>query len=135
MCSMGEWHNSITRPLGRLVIRLELFDDGRCPVTPAYLRRFWSWAQVSGKYKRYAMGRLACSVAIDRLTATRQFSCFPNCPQYWCVTPTECVPFLGKPVSSTIQAITGPLRFMAGRTEWHTCSSKASSLHGASATK
>ncbi len=37
-------------------------------------------------------GRLACSVASDTLTATRQFSCLPNCPQYCRATPTECVP-------------------------------------------
>lgn len=49
----------------------------------------------------------------DRLTATRQFSCLPTCPQYCRTTPTECVPFFGKPVSSTIHASTGPLSRMA----------------------
>src|SRR5215469_2613533 len=54
------------------------------------------------------MGKLECHVATDRLTAMRQFSCLPTCPQYCRVTPTECEPFLGNPVSSTIQATTGP---------------------------
>src|SRR6266478_2431638 len=61
------------------------------------------------------MGRLVLQVATDRLTATWQLSCLPNCPQYWCATPTECLPFLGKPVSSTIQATTGPCFCIAGR--------------------
>jgi hypothetical protein len=39
------------------------------------------------------MGRLSSALLIDKLTATRQFSCLPTCPQYWRVTPTECVPF------------------------------------------
>src|SRR5205823_11793202 len=50
-------------------------------------------------------------------------------------TPTECVPFLGKPVSSTIQATTGPCFCMVGNTWLRTCSSSVSSLHGALATK
>src|SRR5215472_6805894 len=40
------------------------------------------------------MGRLTCSVANDKLTAIRQFSCLPTCPQYCRTTPTECLPFL-----------------------------------------
>ncbi len=54
------------------------------------------------------IGRLELHVATDRLTATRQLSCLPTCPQYCRATPTECLPFFGKPVSSTIQATTGP---------------------------
>ena len=40
----------------------------------------------------------------------------PSWPQYCRVTPTECRPFLGKPVSSMIQAATGPPRSIAGST-------------------
>jgi ribulose-5-phosphate 4-epimerase/fuculose-1-phosphate aldolase len=50
------------------------------------------------------------------VNATRPFSCFPTCPQYWRVTPTEWVPFFPQPVSSTIQAPIGPLCSIGGRT-------------------
>ena len=46
-------------------------------------------------------------VGIDKLTATRQFSCLPTCPQYCRVTPTEFLPFFTNPVSSTIFPIQG----------------------------
>ena len=58
--------------------------------------------------------RAAVDVLIDKLTTTRQFSCFPTCPQYCRVTPTEWVPFFTKPVSSTTQASTGACFCMAG---------------------
>src|SRR5215831_16290773 len=64
------------------------------------------------------MGRLASAVLSDKLTATRQFSCLPTWPQYCRVTPTECFPFFGNPVSSTIQATTGPRFCMVGNTRW-----------------
>src|SRR5712671_4013162 len=54
---------------------------------------------------------------------------------YCRVTPTECRPFLGKPVSSTIQASTGPLRSIAGSTSSPTLASIAASDHGAFPTK
>src|SRR3954471_10057840 len=63
--------------------------------TPACFLRAWSSAHSCGKYKRQAIGRLACFVLTDRLTATRQFSCLPTCPQYCRTKPTECVPFFG----------------------------------------
>src|SRR6202035_2722876 len=50
------------------------------------------------------------------LTATWQLSCLPSWPQYCRATPTECRPFLGKPVSSMIQASTGPWSSIAGNT-------------------
>jgi hypothetical protein len=53
------------------------------------------------------MGRLTSAVLIDKLTATRQFSCLPTWPQYCRATPTECVPSVTNPVSSTIQALIG----------------------------
>lgn len=43
---------------------------------------------ISQRGSRQAIGRLACQVATDRLTATRQLSCLPR-PQYWRATPTE----------------------------------------------
>lgn len=58
--------------------------------TFAFFRRSGSLAQLSPKYKRYAMGRLANSLAIVSETATWQFSCFPTWPQYCRATPTEC---------------------------------------------
>jgi hypothetical protein len=61
-------------------------------------------------------GRLACSLARERSTATWQSSCLPSWPQYCRATPTECLPFLGKPASSMIQARIGPYRSMAGST-------------------
>ena len=75
--------------------------------TPARDRSAASSAQLSGRYIRHATGRLAVAVATDNETATWQLSCLPNCPQYCRATPTECRPFLGKPVSSTIHACTG----------------------------
>jgi hypothetical protein len=83
---------------------------------PVFCRRSRSSVQASGKYKRHAIGRLARQVLTDRLTATRQLSCLPNCPQYWRATPTECRPFFGKPVSSTTHATTGVCRVIAGST-------------------
>ena len=38
-------------------------------------------------------------------TMNGESSCLPSWPQYCRVTPTECCPFLGKPVSSMIQAL------------------------------
>src|SRR5215471_4630329 len=76
--------------------------------TPALARRASSLAHDCGKYNRYAIGKLAKSLAIDSETATWQLSCLPNCPQYCRATPTECLPFFGKPVSTTIHAEMAP---------------------------
>jgi hypothetical protein len=38
------------------------------------------------------------------LTPTWQLATLPSVPEYWRATPTEALPNLGKPVSSTIQA-------------------------------
>jgi hypothetical protein len=48
---------------------------------------------------------------------------------------TECVPFLGRPVSSAINASIGPFFSIAGRTNSHTRCNMAASSQGASATK
>src|SRR3954449_1644861 len=61
------------------------------------------------------MGRLAVRLASESVTATWQLSCLPSWPQYWRATPTECRPFLGKPVSSMIQASIAPLPSITGR--------------------
>lgn len=71
--------------------------------TPARARRAGSFAQASGRYKRHWTGRLPRSVLSERLTATWQLACLPNGPQYGWATPTECWPFLGNPVPSTLQ--------------------------------
>jgi hypothetical protein len=51
----------------------------------------------------------------------------PSWPEYWRVTPTECRPFLGKLVSSMIQASIGPLRSTAGKVSSRTLASTTSS--------
>ena len=81
------------------------------------------------------MGRLAASLATDKLMATWQLSCLPSWPQYWRATPTECRPFLGKPVSSTIQASIGPVAWILGSSSARTAANSASSDHSALATK
>jgi len=55
-------------------------------------------------------------------------SVFPVCPQYWRATPTECVPFFRKPVSSMIQKHdSAPPRVSAGSTCSATVASTAAS--------
>jgi hypothetical protein len=103
--------------------------------TPALARRFGSLAHASGRYSRQATGRLAAWLAIDSVTATWQFSCFPSSPQYCRATPTECLPFLGKLVSSTIQASIGPPASIDGSTSSRTLASTRASDHGALPTK
>src|ERR1019366_1567941 len=51
----------------------------------------------------FNLGWHACALAIDKLTATWQFSVLPSRPQYCRPTPTQCVPFFANPVSSMIQ--------------------------------
>lgn len=63
--------------------------------TRAFRRRSLSLAYDSGRYNWKVIGRLACQVATDKLTASRQFPCLPSCPQYWRVTSTEREPFVG----------------------------------------
>ena len=70
-----------------------------------------------------------------RCTMWRELSCLPSCPQYCRATPTECLPFLGKPVSSRINARIRPRRSMTGRTCVRTAVSTASSDQSALATK
>jgi transposase len=82
--------------------------------TPAARRRLASSHHSCGRYSRHAIGMLAAAVASDRLTATWQLSCLPSCPQYCRATPTECVPFLGVPVSSITQNHWGSPRAICG---------------------
>src|SRR4051794_29081935 len=81
------------------------------------------------------MGRLACSVATESVTATWQLSCLPSWPQYCLATPTDSLPFFGNPVSSTIQARIGPCASIAGSTWPRTAVSTAASSQDALATK
>jgi hypothetical protein len=60
------------------------------------------------------MGRLACSVATESVTAPWQLSRLPSWPQYCRATPTDSLPFFGSPVSSTSQARIGPRSSIAG---------------------
>src|SRR5579859_5353517 len=103
--------------------------------TLAFLRRSGSSTQACGRYRRQAIGRLAELLATDRLTATWQLSCLPSWPQYCRATPTEWLPFLGNPVSSTIQARIGSRRSRIGRTCSPIRPSRASSDHAAWPTK
>ena len=54
------------------------------------------------------------------LTPTWQLATLPSVPAYWRATPTEALPNLGKPVSSTIQASgsTAAVSWVASR--WRT---------------
>ena len=89
---MGEVYRARDTRLHRTVAikilpRDKLSDAGRkrrklnSSGTPVALRRSRSLAQLSGRYKRHAMGTLAGWVATDKLTATRQLS-WPTGPQY-----------------------------------------------------
>src|SRR5262249_61576858 len=102
---------------------------------PAGSHRAASWPHTSGRYKRYAIGKLEYHVLTDKLTATWQLSDLPVCPQYCRATPTECFPCFGKPVSSTIHATTSACFCMVGSTYRSTAANISSSFQGASATK
>lgn len=65
----------------------------------AFQRRFVAWVAA-------LIGVPEGVVAIDGKTVRR----LPGFPQYWRATPTECIPFFGKPVSSMSQAVIGPPR-------------------------
>ena len=104
---LGE--GSHLRPYEALGAHLMQADDGAGPVEGT---RFAVWAPNASRVS--VVGEF--QVATERLTATRQFSCLPTCPQYCRATPTECLPFFGKPVSSTIQATTDPSFSIAGIT-------------------
>ena len=56
------------------------------------------------------------AAATERLKAGWQVSCLPSWPQYCRAAPTECLPCLGKPVSSMIQAWIEPCCSIAGST-------------------
>jgi len=96
--------------------------------TPARARRAGASAQGWGRYRRWlgqiqAMGKLAWSAANDSVTVTWQLSCLPSWPQHCQATPTECLPFLGAPVSSAIQLRTLPRCATTGGTWARTASS------------
>ena len=55
-----------------------------------------------------------------RIIDNEHQTCLPNWPQYCRATPTEWLPFLGKPVSSMIHAWIGSSRVMDGRTHSRT---------------
>src|SRR5205809_1035948 len=76
------------------------------------------------------MGSEAASVATERVTATWQLSRLPSWPQYCRATPTESLPFFGRPVSSTIQARTGPRSSIAGSAWARTAPSRAGVVPG-----
>jgi hypothetical protein len=57
-----------------------------------------------GHNSRQSSGQQACSVTALTDTPSWQLARLPSVPQYWRPTPTECVPSLGKPVSSTTHA-------------------------------
>jgi hypothetical protein len=68
-------------------------------------RRLVSSSQDSGRNSRQSNGQLACSVTALTDTPSWQLAVLPRVPEYWRCTPTEWSPSLGKPVSSTAQAV------------------------------
>ena len=130
-------YTAFPRPLVFGPVQFEAsFEMRSLPERPTFFRRgSESLAHTSGRYKRNEIGILDNSVVTERLTATRQLSCLPTCPQYCRVTPTECLPFFGKPVSSTTHATTGPCRSIEGSTVSSARSNNVSSSQGASATR
>jgi hypothetical protein len=61
--------------------------------------------QRSGRNNRQSSGQLACSVLALTDTPGWQVAVLPSVPESWRCTPTEGVPSLGKPVSSTTHAV------------------------------
>ncbi len=59
-----------------------------------------------------AEGNVRDHAPIEQL-ATWQLAILPSVPEYCRCTPTECVPCLGKPVSSMSQSVTGPRAVIA----------------------
>jgi hypothetical protein len=62
-------------------------------------------APAFGRNSRQSNGQLACSVTALTDTPSWQLAVLPSVPEYWRCTPTEQVPSLGKPVSSTAHAV------------------------------
>ena len=103
--------------------------------TPARSWRARLLVQLSGRNSRNASITGTSPRANVSDTMVWQLAVLPSAEAYCGATPTECVPFFGKPVSSTIQATTGPCFCIAGNTWLRTSPSKLSSLQGALATK
>jgi hypothetical protein len=53
-------------------------------------------------------------------TPTWQLATLPRVPEYWRATPTEAVPYLGKPVSSTTQASGSSTAVICCASRWRT---------------
>jgi hypothetical protein len=64
-----------------------------------------SSSQRSGTNSRQSSGHEACSVTALTDTPSWQLAVLPSVPEYCRCTPTEHVPSLGKPVSSTTHAV------------------------------
>jgi hypothetical protein len=103
--------SSVSCHLGRWRTR-----SGTC----ARARRSWSSSQPSGRNSRQSIGQLAWSVAAWTLTPTWQLATLPSVPGYWRATPTEALPYLGKPVSSTIQASGSTAAVIRAASRWRT---------------
>src|SRR6185436_3917711 len=88
----------------------------------AWLRRSRSLAQLSGRYNSKSIGACCVALATSKLTPTWQFVILPAVPVYCRCTPTECLPCLRKPVSSTTHVVTGSFSAMA----WQTCRAASS---------
>ena len=65
-------------------------------------RRAGSCAQATGRYSVAPSSQARTPVQSATVTATWQLATLPSAPQYCRATPTECVPCLGKLVSSRI---------------------------------
>lgn len=66
-------------------------------------RRAGSALHSRGRYRAAPTSHARTPVHNTAVTATWQLPIVPRVPLYWRATPTECVPFLGKPVSSRIK--------------------------------
>jgi hypothetical protein len=66
----------------------------------ALARRAASVVHAFGRYNSKLSGHASCSPSNTLDTATWQLATLPSAPQYCRCTPTECVPCLGKLVSS-----------------------------------
>ena len=107
---------------------------GRCRTaagTWQAARRDVSPSQDSGRNSRQSNGQLACSVTALTDTPSWQLALLPSVPEYWRCTPTECVPSLGKPVSSTTHAV-GPSAVVS---TWASRRRTGRQSHGLVATK
>jgi hypothetical protein len=90
-----------------------------------------SSSQRSGRNSRQSSGQEACSVTALTDTPSWQLAVLPSVPEYCRCTPTEQLPSLGKPVSSTTHAVGESAAVIASASRRRT----GRQSHGLAATK